>query len=62
MNDKGENVTWHFIDVADVHPVNELKHGAEIFSSTREEVEPDDYINFIRIKSLLMQSDQLVYA
>lgn len=61
-NDKGENVSWKFIDVAELNFMNELKHGAEIYSHTHEDNQPEDYINFIRLKSLMIQSGDLIYA
>ncbi|HKR05834.1 MAG TPA: DUF4288 domain-containing protein [Bacteroidia bacterium] len=62
LNEKGENVTWEFIDVTDVQPLNELRHGAEIYTSTHKDDQPEEYINFIRLKALMIQSDALVYA
>ena len=62
LNEKGENVTWKFIDVSDVQPLSELKHGAEIYSGTLTDDQPEDYINFIRLKALMIQSNDLVYA
>lgn len=62
LNKKEENVEWKFIDVADIQPLNELKHGAEVYASTHTDDQPEDYINFIRLKSLVIQSEELALA
>ena len=62
VNANGDNITWKFIDVSDVQPVNEFKHGAEIYSITHRDEQPDDYINFIRQKVMVIQSREFIFA
>lgn len=62
LNEKKETVSWKFIDVSDVQPINELKHGTEIYSSTHVDAESTDYINFIRQKALVLQTQDATFA
>jgi len=46
-NLKGNIVEWRFVEVPDVIAVGELKDGVELFSTTAEEVTPEEYINVL---------------
>ena len=61
-NENGEDVTWKFIDVADIQQLNELQHGTEVYSFTHEDRESDDYINFIRRKAQILQIRDYAFA
>ena len=47
LNNAQKLVHWKFIDVAELHPLNELTDGAEIYSRICEEDDADTYIKII---------------
>jgi hypothetical protein len=57
-----KNVSWKFIDVAELSPIGNLKDGAEIYSNTYEAEEANAYIKFVRHKAMVIQSENLVFA
>ena len=44
LNNSQKLVHWKFIDVPELHPLNELTDGAELYSRICEEDDADDYI------------------
>lgn len=58
FNSKEKLVQWKFIDVCEVHKLDELIDGAEIYSRIKEEEDGDIYIKVIKLKAahLLQQS------
>lgn len=42
--DLGPQVKWTFIDVSELHLLSEISDGAELYSSVREEDNPELYI------------------
>lgn len=47
LNNDHKPVSWKFIDVSELHPLNELIDGAEIYSRINEEDDADDYTRII---------------
>jgi hypothetical protein len=47
LNDRKKPVHWKFIDVAELHPLNELIDGAEIYSGICEKDDAASYIKLI---------------
>jgi hypothetical protein len=47
LNDYKKPVTWKFIDVSELHPVEELTDGAELYSKICEENDGGNYIRQI---------------
>lgn len=62
MNKKNQQVSWKFIDVADLYPLQEYKDGEQIFSNTHEIPDGDSFIQYTREKSLLIQTNFLTFA
>ena len=58
LNNSQKLVHWKFIDVPELHPLNELTDGAELYSRICEEDDADDYIKitYKRAAHLLEQS------
>ena len=44
LNNAQKLVHWKFIDVPELHPLNELTDGAELYSRICEEEDADNYI------------------
>jgi hypothetical protein len=51
LNNSQKLVHWKFIDVSELHALNELTDGAEIYSRICEEDDADDYIKIIHKRS-----------
>jgi hypothetical protein len=49
LNHKDERVTWKFIEVTDIILIGEFKDGEQIFSTTEEPVNPESYIQSVKI-------------
>ena len=47
LNDHQKPVHWKFIDVAELHPLNDLIDGAKIYSKIGEEENAANYIRLI---------------
>jgi hypothetical protein len=47
INDNQKPVHWKFIDVAELHPLNDLMDGTEIYSRISEEENGGSYISQI---------------
>ena len=54
-NDRKQLVQWKFIDVAELHTLNYLIDGAEVFSQIKETGDADAYANFIQHKANLLR-------
>lgn len=62
LNHENKVVTWKFIDVVELLPLQNFKDGEELFSISHEEQDVNSYINFIREKSMLIQTKSLTFA
>jgi hypothetical protein len=51
LNNAQKLVHWKFIDVSELHPLNELTDGAEIYSRVYEEDDADNYIKIIQMRA-----------
>lgn len=51
VNDRQETVTWKFINVTDICPINSMEDGDEIYSSTEEPKDVRDYLQLIDAKA-----------
>jgi len=51
LNNVNKRVKWKFIDVAEIHSLNKLVDGAEMYSKISEEENADLYIQYIKSKS-----------
>jgi Domain of unknown function (DUF4288) len=58
-NDKNQLVQWKFIAVPELIPVQEFKHGAEIYSRIREVDNPQHYKEIIYRRSENLVQNQL---
>lgn len=61
-NQNNETVFWRFVDVSEVIPVKEIKDGIEVYSSTHETFEKENFINSVRQKGMAIQSRQLCFG
>jgi Domain of unknown function (DUF4288) len=53
--DKGndfQNAAWEFVNVPELHPLNSLCDGAEVYSQVHDVREPGNYIQSIHQKAL----------
>ena len=62
INAEGKTVLWKFIDVADVHPLEELKHGIEFHSATHMDDEATRYIHFVHSRANALVNSSLVLS
>lgn len=54
-------INWNFIDVTELISLDELKEGTEIFSITRETSDAKSYINIVKQKALILQSENVMF-
>jgi len=62
FNKENKPVKWKFIDVLDLYPLEELKDGDQVYSTTHENEDSKSFINYIRSKSMLIQAKSLTFA
>ncbi len=55
-------VSWNFIDVAELYPLEEIKDGEQVYSSTRKIKDTGSFISYIRQKSMEIQAKNLTFA
>src|ERR1043166_9348053 len=55
MNQEKRPVSWKFIDVAELYPLEDVKDGEQVYSNTLQISDSDSYINYIRQKSIEIQ-------
>ena len=46
-----QRVQWQFINIAELHPLNNLADGVELYSSVQEVENADDFITFVHHKA-----------
>jgi hypothetical protein len=51
LNNAEKLVHWKFIDVSELHPLNQLTDGAEIYSRVYEEEDAENYIKIIQMRA-----------
>ncbi len=54
-------VNWKFIDVADLKLIEHFEDGMEVYSRTEEVDDPLAFIQFVRQKAMVIQSEMLMY-
>lgn len=62
LNKEKESVNWKFIDVVDLYPLENIKDGEQVYSVTHEKEDTNAFINYIRGKSMLIQTKTLTFA
>lgn len=62
VNENKHLVSWKFIDVAELSPIEDIKDGTELYSNTYEAEEASAYIKFVRHKAMVIQAENLVFA
>ncbi len=51
LNSIQKPVHWRFIDVCEVHALNDIADGAEMYSRIREEEDADIYITLVQLRA-----------
>ena len=54
-NDRQQLVQWKFIDIAELHTLNHMIDGAEVYSQIKETGDPEAYGSFVRHKASLLR-------
>ena len=62
LNLKQKQVNWKFIDVTEIRPLHDLRDGSEIYSSTHETEQANEYINFVRHKAMVIQAENQLFV
>ena len=62
MDSHNKLVSWQFIDVSDVYPLEEVKDGEQVYSSSHKINDTGSFIKFIRQKSMEIQAKNLTFA
>ncbi|PBQ32549.1 hypothetical protein CNR22_12460 [Sphingobacteriaceae bacterium] len=62
MNSDNQLVSWQFIDVSEVYPLQEVKDGEQIYSNSHKIKDTGSFIKFIRQKSMEIQAKNLTFA
>ncbi|MBS1951457.1 MAG: hypothetical protein OJF59_000551 [Cytophagales bacterium] len=55
LNKKHGTVSWEFVNVAELRPIEEFKNGMELHSQVREMEEANQYIRYIHNQAASMQ-------
>ena|ERR1700741_4845966 len=55
-------VSWKFIDVLEVYPLENVRDGEQLYSITHEKEDTNAFINYIRRKSMVIQTKSLTFA
>jgi hypothetical protein len=58
-NEDNARVVWGFVDVPEVIELDGIEDGAEIYSSTHETDEKENFINSVRRKGMAIQAKSL---
>ena len=61
-NQNNQAVSWKFIDVAELYSLDELKDGEQVYSTTHESVNARTFIDLIKQKSMIIQTNFLTFA
>lgn len=61
-NQGNKKITWKFIDVTELYPLQEYKDGEQLFSLTHEDQHPTSFIDYIREKSMEVQVKSLTFG
>lgn len=59
FNHKQQLVRWKFIDITEVHAMNDMTDGAEVYSQIKETDNADDYCRFVHHKASLLKKQML---
>ena len=62
VNNDNKLVRWQFIDVAELYPLENMKDGDQIYSTTRKIKDTTSFITYIRQKSMEIQAKNLTFA
>jgi len=62
MNHSAKPVQWKFIDVSEIHKLNELTDGAEVYSRINEAEDADIYIQVTRLKAAHLLQNNMAFA
>ena len=62
LDSENKLVSWNFIDVAEIYPLESIKDGDQIFSNTRKIKDTSSFISYIRQKSMEIQAKNLTFA
>lgn len=55
-------ISWQFIDVTEVYPIEDTKDGEQLYSNTHKTNDANSFIRFIRQKSMEIQAKNLTFA
>lgn len=62
INKNNDVIKWKFIDINGLYSLQELQDGEQIYSQTHETEHSESFINFIREKAMLIQTNFLTFA
>jgi hypothetical protein len=62
LTEKGELISWRFVDVNEVVELPELRDGIELYSNTVETTEKENFINSVLQKGIAIQSKNMVFC
>jgi hypothetical protein len=62
LNSENQLVSWQFIDVYDVYPLESIKDGEQVYSNTHKIHDNQSYIKYIRQKSMEIQVKNLTFV
>ncbi len=62
LNKENKSVRWKFIDVIDLFHLEQAKDGEQLYSLTHEKEDAKTFINYIRHKSMVVQSKSLTFV
>ena len=62
LNSENKLISWQFIDVAEVYPLESVKDGEQVYSNSHKIKDTGSFIKYIRQKSMEIQAKNLTFA
>lgn len=62
FNRENVPISWQFIDVAEVYPLESIKDGEQVYSRSHKIKDTNAFIKYIRQKSMEIQAKNLTFA
>jgi hypothetical protein len=54
-NDAQQQVKWQFINISELHLLNDIADGMQLYSNTYQTFEPENYLQIIEAKAAYIQ-------
>jgi hypothetical protein len=62
VNISNDLVKWHFVDVCELYALDEVRDGQQLYSNSIKMNDANSYIQYVRNKSMEIQTKSLTFA